>query len=167
MSPNEIKTLQTRRQTERAVLGALLAAPFLVDLPEVRLLRTADFGAEGHRAIWRAIRARCDEALPITPAAIRAEMERAASGELADLAGIATEPDLNTALVALLREAKPDRLRFDATALRHMGENLQLADRLAEISNEAQLWPPTPRSTFCEALDALASRFCSPLAEVS
>lgn len=164
MSINEIKIIHTRRQAERTVLGSVLASPALLDAPELAALQLADFGAEGYRQIWRAIRALRAESRFIVPEDVRAEMERAGAVDLSELAGIATARDLATALADLLREAMPEQALADAISLRHGGQNLQLADRLDELSDVAKGWPPTTRSFFCEALDALAAMFCAPLA---
>lgn len=164
MSTNEIKTVQTRRQAERALLGAVLAKPALLDAPEVTRLQADDFGAHGYREIWRAIQALCAGDRAITAADVQAEMEGAGATDLAALGGIATAPDLRSALAELAKEGRPERAINDASALHTMGANLDLAERLVELADQAKTWPPRARDFFCESLDALAELFCAPLA---
>jgi DnaB-like helicase N terminal domain len=163
MSINKIKTTYTRRQTERALLGATLVTSEILDSPELALLQPEHFSVPGHREIWRAVRALRATGHDVTPQYVQAEMERAGAADLADLFGISTANDLHSALIAIQKDADHEGAIEHAIAVRQIGENLTLVDQLEELSDAAKAWPPTARSFFCQAFDALATMFCTRL----
>jgi replicative DNA helicase len=159
MSTKEIKT---RRQAERALIGAVLLHPAVLDQPGFPPVASADFGAAAHRHIWQAIRTIRAQSRSITPDDVIAEMEAAGAADLSELAGIATALDLRNAIAALALDADPDRVVDHANAVTDMADNLRLADELDVILDRAKVWPPTARSFFCQVFEGLASLFCGP-----
>jgi replicative DNA helicase len=149
MKPYDTKT---RRQTERAILGTVLAEPGRV--ADFDGLEPDDFGAAGYRAIWCAVVALRLESAPLTIAAVAAWMRRAGT-ELADLGGISTEADFESALAALVPEAEPEHAVEYSRGVRAMAANQRLAERLTELAKQANVWPPQDPSFYHEALEGL------------
>lgn len=156
------KKINTRRQTERALLGTALVHPEILNANGFPPLLPEDFGCNGHRTIWRAVQGLLVESRPVTPDAVSAEMEHAGCADLAELGGIATEPDLHSALAALAREADPSSAIDHGNIVRAIADNGRLAEQLGDLADQAKAWPPLARSFFCNAFSELVDWFCGP-----